>query len=60
MMIHKILEDDKTKLHNLCITHISNLSNVASVPGMLKHFGIFCSQTLCQTKLIIIIFYLVD
>ncbi|XP_037779267.1 uncharacterized protein LOC119575715 [Penaeus monodon] len=36
MMIHKILEDDKTKLHNLCITHISNLSNVASVPDAIQ------------------------
>ncbi|XP_069996231.1 A-kinase anchor protein 9 isoform X5 [Penaeus vannamei] len=36
MMIHKILEDDKTKLHNLCSTHISNLSSVASVPDAIQ------------------------
>ncbi|XP_047489418.1 COP1-interactive protein 1-like isoform X3 [Penaeus chinensis] len=36
MMIHKILEDDKAKLHNICSTHISNLSSVASVPDAIE------------------------
>ncbi|XP_042875039.1 A-kinase anchor protein 9-like isoform X4 [Penaeus japonicus] len=36
MMIHKILEDNKAKLHNLCSTHISNLNTVASIPDAIQ------------------------
>lgn len=56
MMIHKILEDNKAKLHNLCSTHISNLNTVASIPGMLNHVVSLYFCALHYTRQIIPLF----
>lgn len=46
LMVHKILEDNKAKLHEVCRAHLEDLKNVDNLLGKTVKIG--CLDSSCK------------